>query len=155
MSQIQRWDWKLWTDLSRDTLYEILKLRQAVFIVEQNCPYLDADGQDIHAAHVLGWDSQERLIAYSRVFYPHPPDQTAVIGRVIVHPDYRGQQLGVQLMRKSEFLARQNSSSPMTHFALSAQAHLQDFYGHLGYHVYGDGYDEDGIPHLPMKKKLE
>ena len=154
MPQIQRWDWKNWTDISRDELYEILQLRQAVFVVEQDCPYLDADGQDQHAAHVLGWSTDNVLIAYSRVFLPQPSSHTAIIGRVIIHPNHRGLRLGYDLMRQSEALARHNSRIQIASFTLSAQAHLRDFYGHLGYTVSGPGYDEDGIPHLPMQKKL-
>ena len=155
MPQIQRWDWKNWTDVSRDTLYEILKLRQTVFVVEQNCPYLDADGQDQNAAHVLGWSSNNVLIAYSRVFLPQSSSDTAIIGRVIIHPAQRGLGLGYALMRQSEDLALRNSPMQIASFELSAQAHLQEFYGHLGYRVSGPGYDEDGIPHLPMQKKLQ
>ena len=153
--EIQRWDWKNWSELSRDTLYEILMLRQAIFVVEQECPYLDTDGQDQFAGHVLGRSNQHVLLGYSRVFLPKSDGQSAVIGRVIVHPKVRGQGIGYELMRQSEVLAIAYCDHRIHSFSLSAQAHLQHFYGQLGYEITGPGYDEDGIPHLPMQKKLE
>ena len=73
--EIQRWDWKNWSEISRDVLYEILTLRQAIFVVEQECPYLDTDGQDPFAAHVLGYSDDNTLLCYSRVFLPQSKNQ--------------------------------------------------------------------------------
>ena len=114
--EIQRWDWKNWSEISRDVLYEILTLRQAIFVVEQECPYLDTDGQDPFAAHVLGYSDDNTLLCYSRVFLPQSKEPKATIGRVIVHPKARGKGLGFELMRQSEALAIQHSPHQIPHF---------------------------------------
>jgi ElaA protein len=154
MGQIQRWNWKSWDTLSRNELYALLQLRQAIFIVEQNCPYLDADGIDFSAAHLLGWDDKENLVGYSRVYLHENNPLEASIGRVIVHSTHRGSGLGYELMKKTEDFALRHWARKLTAFTLSAQSHLKFFYTKLGYEVCGPGYDEDGIPHLPMRKDL-
>ena len=135
-------------ELSLFELYSILQLRQEVFVVEQHCPYLDADGQDDKAFHLMGFIN-DQLALYTRFFYLETNEQ-GIIGRVIVKKNYRGRKLGFKLMKESErWLQQMHSPSKIT---LGAQAHLQSFYNHLGYSVYGDEYDEDGILHLPMRK---
>lgn len=148
------WEWKSWSDLDTEDLYALIQLRQAVFIVEQDCPYIDADGQDQRAYHLLGWSENRTLAVYTRVFLPDNIDDEGVIGRVIVHKDYRKKGLGLVVMEKSEEYAISHSQIPIPAFHLSAQAHLRSFYEQLGYGVVGDPYDEDGIPHLPMRKGL-
>ena len=152
------WQWISGTDLQSRMLYKILSLRQDVFIVEQNCPYLDTDGQDFDCHHVLGLSSDDDLIAYARVFPPvDKGDATSkvYIGRVIVKKSYRGFQIGEKLMLQSEKFALDeymSSNHKNYDFALHAQAHLQKFYGRLGYTPKGDIFDEDGIPHILMIK---
>ena len=148
------WEWKSWSDLDTKDLYTIIQLRQAVFIVEQNCPYIDADGLDQSAYHLLGWSENRTLAVYTRVFLPDKVDDEGVIGRVIVHKNFRRKGLGLVVMEKSEEYAISQSQIPLLAFHLSAQAHLRSFYEQLGYRVVGDPYDEDGIPHLPMRKGL-
>ena len=129
-------------------LYDILALRQEVFVVEQTCYYLDADGKDQKALHVVGMQG-EKLVAYTRVLdrgvsYP----DYASIGRVVTAPAVRGQGLGRPLMRESlRALYALYGEQPVK---ISAQAHLQDFYGSLGYRGVGEVYEEDGIPHRGM-----
>ncbi len=142
-----RWTWKPYAELSLDELYDLLALRQEVFVVEQDCPYQDADFQDHHAFHLLGYDD-EGLVAYLRAFAPGVQRPEAVIGRVITAPRTRGTGLGRPLMREGERQVR--GLFPTATIHLSAQAHLERFYGSLGYAVTGPGYLEDGIPHLPM-----
>lgn len=142
-----------WLDCAFDELtvhhlYTLLKLRQEVFVVEQTCPYLDADGTDQDARHCLGFLG-EQLILYTRYFIS-PSDDTGVIGRVITHRDFRNRGLGHLLMLKSERCLLEQQRVSKIH--LSAQAHLRTFYEKLGYRVCGSEYDEDGIPHLPMLK---
>ena len=148
--KIQRESWNLlpWDALSRDDIYCFLQLRQEVFIVEQNCPYLDADGKDDQALHLQGKQSH-RLFAYARVFPPQNHNMV-VIGRVIVHPSARGKGKGYTLMEKAHELSRLRY--PSCSFFLSAQSHLSSFYGRLGYQQCGEGYLEDNIPHIPMEK---
>ena len=143
-----RWQWTSFDALSLHELYAVLRLRQEVFVVEQTCPYLDADGQDGLCHHLLGW-KDDTLVAYLRAF---PPNTTAhpeaVIGRVITAMPVRGQGMGRVLMEEGHRrMAAQWGAQPIW---LSAQAHLARFYGSLGYVICGPGYDEDGIPHVPM-----
>ncbi|OAV44502.1 GNAT family N-acetyltransferase [Lewinella sp. 4G2] len=135
--------------LSRDQLYAILRLRAAVFVVEQNCPYQDLDDKDQASHHVLGLTEEGRLAAYTRlvpkgVSYP----EYASIGRVITAPFARGKGVGRPLMTTS--IAALFDLWGKQAIKISAQAHLQDFYGSVGFEGVGDIYDEDGIPHRAM-----
>ncbi len=143
------WTWRAWTELSTDELYGLLRLRQVVFVVEQACPYLDADGLDQGAWHLLGHD-ERGLMAYARCFPPQAcyPD-AACIGRVVSSPSGRGQGLGRALMLQAIEGTQARWPGPIQ---LSAQAYLERFYGQLGFRVCGPGYLEDGIPHLPMRR---
>ena len=143
------WDWKHWNQLSITELYNILQLRQAVFVVEQLCPYLDADGEDQCCYHLSGY-KQDQLVAYVRVFPPNLTKPEVVIGRVITASSIRGQGWGRPLMMMAEEYAHQEFGAQG--FYLGAQAHLEKFYTSLGYQRCGPNYDEDGIPHLPMRK---
>ncbi|MFK7931094.1 MAG: GNAT family N-acetyltransferase [Myxococcota bacterium] len=141
-----RWQWSTLDEMTPRALYAAMALRQEVFVVEQNCVYLDADGGDLRAHHLLGWHG-ERLVAYARVFGPRE-GRPIVIGRVVTSPRVRGTGLGRPLMRQAMERAWQAYGPGQIH--ISAQAHLADYYGSLGFVVSGEGYDEDGIPHLPM-----
>jgi ElaA protein len=135
--------------LSLDQFYAIMVLRQEVFVVEQDCPYLDCDGKDQVAIHVMGIDDQGRLATYSRVLAQGVSYQDyASISRVINAQHARGKGEGYELMEAAK-------DTLFAHFGeqaikISAQAHLQKFYGKLGYVGVGEGYLEDGIPHLAM-----
>lgn len=145
------WQWSKFSELSLDDLYIILAERQNVFVVEQNCPYSDADGQDQQAFHLSGWSNQsgERaLSAYLRILPPNEHRKEVAIGRVLTAADFRGQGLGKLLM--AEAVKRAKETFPEKDLYLSAQAHLQDFYGEFGFSPEGDVYDEDGIPHIAM-----
>lgn len=144
-----RWTWRPFEALAVGELYELLKLRQRVFVVEQACAYLDADGRDPDALHLLGHDADGRLVAVLRVFPPDPTGR-AVIGRVVTAPEVRGAGVGTALMR--EGLRRVRTAFGPVPIHLSAQAHLAGWYRSLGFEVSGPGYDEDGIPHLPMDR---
>ncbi len=143
------WDWKSYEGLSKAELYEVLRLRQAVFVVEQDCPYLDADGQDANAWHLLGWQNGG-LVAYARAFGPGEVYEEAAIGRVITSESIRGKGWGRELME--EALRGVRDTWGGVPVKLSAQAHLKAYYNSLGFEVCGPGYDEDGIPHLPMRR---
>ena len=123
-------------------------LRQEVFVVEQTCWYLDADGKDQQALHLLGMvDGQ--IAAYTRILPKGESYQNyASIGRVITAPAFRGHGLGRPLMRES-LRVLFDAYGPQA-VKISAQAHLQDFYGSLGFEGVGEEYDEDGIPHRAM-----
>ncbi len=113
-------------------------------MVEQHCPYLDADGLDPQCEHLLGLQ-EGVLVAYARVFPCGVLRREAVIGRVLVAASARKQGLARQLMQEA------HRRLGAVEIAISAQAYLQPFYESLGYEVYSDGYDEDGIWHLPMR----
>jgi ElaA protein len=140
---------KTFAELTNDELYDLLKLRQAVFVVEQHCVYLDTDDLDQEAIHVLGFTAAGSLVACTRllqrgVAYP----DYAAIGRVVTGAEIRGRGQGRPLMRFSiEELYRRWGPQAIK---ISAQAHLQDFYGSVGFTGVGEGYLEDGIPHRAM-----
>lgn len=141
--------WGSFAELGVTRLYDVLALRQRVFVVEQDCPYLDADGLDPACHHLLGYRDGV-LVAYVRVLPMgvQYPDAHA-IGRVVTAPEARRVGLGRPLMR--EGLRRLRETCGEGPVKLGAQAYLQGFYESLGYRVCGPGYLEDGIPHLPMK----
>lgn len=140
-----------WQKLSKDDLYAILRLRQEIFIVEQTCPYLDADGKDQLSHHVM-MKSGNQLKGYTRLLpigisYPH----YASIGRVILDLSQRGSGLGYHLMEYS--IAQCNALWPSTPIKISAQEHLQQFYSKCGFTRVGQSYLEDDIPHVGMVMK--
>ena len=142
------------SDLTLEQLYEIMALRQAIFVVEQHWPYLDADGNDQVAHHLMGRDEQGRLATYTRllpigVSYA----EYAAIGRVVTADFARGQGLGRPLLQAS--IQALEAIHGLVPIKLSAQAHLQAYYGSLGFHPIGDLYLEDGIPHIGMVYKRE
>jgi malonyl-CoA/methylmalonyl-CoA synthetase len=141
---------KAFDDLRGDEVYELLALRSAVFVVEQRCAYLDPDGKDARALHVLGRDVRGVLVAYARIFVG--TEESHRIGRVIVASSHRGQDLGRTLMREAlRALTRidQERGASLA-VALSAQAHLRAFYESLGFAAHSDVYEEDDIPHIAM-----
>lgn len=129
-------------------LYALLKLRVDVFVVEQNCPYPELDGKDDRALHLMLKRGGE-IIAAARIFPPHD-DVPAKIGRVVVSPAHRGERLGEALMREAlKTCAERFQDTPVF---LSAQSHLQRFYGSFGFKPVSDEYLEDGIAHVDMLK---
>jgi ElaA protein len=141
------WTWRRYEALSLDELYDALALRCRVFILEQG-PYLDPDGLDRHAWHLLGRDDGGSLVAYLRVLDPGTRFAEPSIGRVITSPEARGSGQGRRLME--EGIARCSELWPGRGIRISAQAHLGRFYGSLGFEPVGEPYDEDGIPHQEM-----
>jgi ElaA protein len=141
------WAWCRFAELGVDALYDLLALRCQVFIVEQ-VPYLDPDGVDRAAWHLLGRDDAGALAAYLRVVDPGARYHEPSIGRVAVATTARGQGLGRVLML--EGLARTAQVWPGRAIRIGAQAHLARFYGSLGFVPVGEPYDEDGIVHIEM-----
>lgn len=144
------WTWSRFETLGVDALYDALAVRCRVFILEQG-PYLDLDGLDRHAWHLLGRDERGALLAYLRVVDPGLKYEEPSIGRVITAPEVRGQGLGVALMR--EGVARCESAWPGRAIRISAQARLQGFYAALGFEPVGEEYLEDEIPHIEMLRR--
>ena len=146
------WLWRRFGDLGVDNLYDALALRCRVFILEQG-PYLDPDGVDRHSWHLLGRDAQGALQAYLRVVDPGVKYEEPSIGRVITAPESRGTGLGRVLF--SEGVVRCAAAWPGQGIRISAQAHLERFYGRYGFERVGESYFEDNIPHLEMVKGLK
>lgn len=147
-----RWQWSAFAELTVFELYEILRLRQNVFIVEQNCPYPDADGKDIHGYHLLGWEHPDRgsgkLLAYLRVLPPGVSYPEFSMGRIITAREVRRTGLGIVLME--EGFRRIEATFGHQPIRISAQAHLKGFYQQFGFRQVSEPYDEDGIPHIEM-----
>ena len=140
---------KSFYDLTKDELYNILRLRSEVFIVEQNCVYQDIDQKDQSALHVF-LKKNNKIIAYTRIFKPNDYFKYSSIGRVVVIKNKRGSKIGSQIMnfsiKKIEEIFNEKK------IKISAQKYLINFYEKLGFSVIGDEYLEDGIPHIGMIK---
>lgn len=141
------WTWSRFSELGVDNLYDALALRCRVFVLEQG-PYLDPDGIDRHAWHLLGRDGQGTLHAYLRIVDPGVKFTEPSMGRVVTSPEARGSGLGRALV--SEGVARCAAAWPGQGMRISAQAHLERFYGEWGFQRVGVPYLEDEIPHLEM-----
>jgi len=146
------WQWKKYTELSQSELYEILKVRQAVFVVEQNCIYQDIDELDKEAWHLLALSKPDSsasvLAAYLRVIFPGYKHNEAAMGRVLVSQAFRGTGLGKVLVKKG--IAFLELEIPKTTIRISAQQYLTGFYTELGFVTCSSPYDEDGILHVEM-----
>lgn len=134
-------------ELTTSELYQLLQLRSEVFVVEQDCVYQDVDGKDQKALHVLGFEG-DNLVAYTRVFPPGIYFKEAAIGRVIVREGFRKKAYGHQILLAS-IEAIEHKFNTKT-IKLSAQTYLTKFYESHGFQQTGDGYLEDGIPHIAM-----
>jgi ElaA protein len=143
-----RWEAPPFSELSSSELYDVLALRQLVFVVEQRCPYLDCDGKDRGALHLCGRDDQGRLVAYARLLPPGASFIEASIGRVVTHPEVRRTGAGRALM--VEAIARTRTAFGEGPIRIGAQRYLEPFYAELGFCSAGVPYDEDGIPHVEM-----
>jgi ElaA protein len=140
--------WYRWSELTPDVLYELLRLRSAVFVVEQDCVFLDMDGRDPACEHLCARDAAGTLLACLRLVPPGVRTPKVSLGRVVVAPSARGRGLGRAVMQ--EGLRRCAQRHPGAPVKVSAQRHLEPFYASLGFAPVGEPYDEDGIPHLDM-----
>jgi len=140
--------------LSLHQLYDILRLRQEVFVVEQNCAYLDADDKDQFSYHVLGLDQTNDLHAYTRLVPPGISYEGYVsIGRVITSSAFRGKNQGKPLMQFS--IDQCQMIWPRRAIKISAQTYITQFYQSLGFEITGEEYLEDDIPHIAMIRDVD
>lgn len=148
------WQWRAFDELSVKELYAILRLRQVVFVVEQSCAYLDLDDADQQAWHLMGWIGGDAplLAAYSRIFAPRIKYREASIGRVITHPQVRRGGFGKELMK--EAIRRTEWLAPASPIRIGAQMYLERFYEGFGFQRDSEPYDEDGILHIEMLRKI-
>lgn len=142
-------DWRLksFEDLTKTELHEIMILRQQVFVVEQDCPYLDADEKDKDSHHLLAYIDGS-LAAYLRLVQPGVSYKEMSFGRIVTSQKYRGQGLGIALMNKGIEQSKILYGSTLNR--ISAQSHLLSFYQQFGFKSTGKEYYEDGIPHTEM-----
>lgn len=143
-----RWSFQRFGRLGALEVHDLLKLRQDIFVVEQDCAFHEIDGNDPRAWHLLGHDDDGRLVAAARVFEPGVLAEEVVIGRVVVALDLRGHGTGRALML--EAMRRARSLAPASPLRVAAQSHLEDFYASLGFEPVGRPYIEDEILHLDM-----
>lgn len=142
-----KWTYTNFNSLDTGDLYAIMRLRGAVFVVEQNCPYLDADDNDQEAYHLCGWEDKI-LVAYARILPPGQVFPEASIGRVVTDPAYRKYGLGRTLMEKA--IEKTLAQFSVHEIRIGAQLYLEGFYSSLGFKQTSDQYLEDGIPHIEM-----
>ena len=139
-------EWHDFADLDASLLYEVLRFRQAIFIVEQNCAYPDLDEVDQCAHHLL-LRADRVLAGYLRLI-PNPDERRVAIGRVAVAATWRRQGLARELMAQA--LARSRRDYPAYLVTVSAQTYLTTFYASLGFRPTSPPYDDYGVPHIDM-----
>jgi ElaA protein len=150
-NRVSTWKVKHFKELSTWELYSIMQLRLAVFSVEQNCPYQDADDKDQAAFHVTGFDAKGKLAAYARVLPAGISYPEVSIGRVVTSKAVRSTGAGKELMKRSlEFIQKEFGNVPVR---IGAQCYLKKFYGDFGFVPEGEEYLEDNIPHVIMLRK--
>ncbi|GEL78611.1 GNAT family N-acetyltransferase [Tenuibacillus multivorans] len=141
------WENKSFYELSNDELYDILKLRVDVFVVEQNCPYPEIDDFDREARHFF-YQKDGQILAYCRMIPPGVKFKEASIGRVITHPSERRTGIGSLMLQEAMDFIDENWEN--CDVKIEAQAHLQAFYSQCGFETISDEFLEDGIPHVEM-----
>lgn len=147
-----QWKVKRFDDLTTRELYSIIKTRIDVFVVEQECPYEEADNKDQDAAHLYMEDGG-RIISYARLVPAGISYPQASIGRVLVDKEYRGNGYATSLLEKSiAFITREWGEKEIK---IQAQTYLQNFYRSFGFRQVSDEYLDDGIPHIDMLLQTE
>ena len=146
------WHFAPFGSLSADQLHRILGLRAEVFVLEQNCAYVDPDAKDCVSHHLWAEDSQGQVAAVARVVPPGTSYPEPSIGRVATSSSVRGTGLGRELMRRA--LLEAERLYPGKELVISAQCYLEGFYADFAFVPEGDPYEEDGIPHIQMRKPV-
>lgn len=148
----QQWFLKAFHELKPIELYNILRLRSAIFVVEQQCIFEDIDGKDIERCyHLFSWDD-DRMSAYARIFPPRVVYEESSIGRVCTNLHHRGKGLGRKLM--AEALHQSEILFPGEPIKIAAQYYLRKFYESFGFEMVGECFLEDNIEHVYMVRKL-
>ena len=138
---------KTFDELTTEELYQIMRLRSEVFVVEQDCVYQDLDNKDQKATHIFA-EKNSQIVAYTRMFAPGDYFDSTSIGRVVVAKDQRKYGYGKEIMRASLEVATEKFTD--SQIEISAQTYLTKFYTELGFQITGNEYLEDGIPHVKM-----
>ena len=144
-----RWTCRAFEALTLRELQFIYQARQQVFVVEQNCVYLDVDGYDDRCEHLAAWSPEQAMpLAYARLVAPGVKYAEPSIGRVLTTDSARGTGLGRELVQRAVALVVERH--PGQGIRISAQSHLERFYREVGFEPVGERYLEDGIPHTEM-----
>ena len=144
------WYIKKFNELSTAEFHDIIQLRLAVFVVEQDCVYQDLDGKDRTAIHIIGKNEEDAIVATARIL--HENSKKVIIGRVVVEKNFRKYGLGKELMKQSiSDIIRLYGNIQIN---IAAQKYLLNFYSSLGFVSSGKEYLEDGIPHVEMNLNL-
>ncbi|MCH2230301.1 MAG: GNAT family N-acetyltransferase [Crocinitomicaceae bacterium] len=147
------WQVKHYRDLSLNEFHDIVALRMRVFVVEQDCAYLDLDGKDKKCYHLLCRDGKGNVVATARILPPGLSYSDSAIGRVVIEDEIRGNGIGHKLMEVAmKFALQEFGNSPIV---ISAQKHLQKYYGQHDFVSTGKEYLEDGIPHVEMRFEVK
>lgn len=144
---IMSWKVKNFNELSTHKLYEILQVRTEVFVVEQECAYLEVDGKDRHSFHLYKEENGE-VVAYARLLPAGVSYNEPSIGRVLVKEEFRGRGFASELVKRG--LAFIHDEWGEQTVKIQAQEYLQEFYGSFGFRVVTETYLDDGIPHVDM-----
>ncbi|WP_434799544.1 GNAT family N-acetyltransferase [Terrisporobacter vanillatitrophus] len=144
------WKIKKFNELNVEEIYKILALRNEVFIVEQECPYLDCDDKDLNSYHLFSEENGE-IVAYLRILEKGVSYDEISIGRVAVKKSYRGKGISRKMMLKAiEFIENNLAEDAIK---IQAQSYLLNFYSSLGFKAVSQEYLEDNIPHIDMLYK--
>lgn len=141
------WELYYFDQLKVRQLYQLLKLRQEVFVVEQDSPYQDIDKLDCFSYHLLGFKNKF-LSAYLRIVPPNKKFKEPSLGRIVVAKSCRGYGLGTELVKRG--MNHTKKLYKTDNIRIQAQSHLQNFYRQIGYKTVTDKYLKDGIPHIEM-----
>ena len=145
------WKVKTFEGLTVKELYSVLRLRAEVFVVEQNCPYLDLDEKDQKCFHLMGYNEIKELISYARIVPAGVSFDEVSIGRVVSSPKVRNTGAGKELMQKS--IEEIKIKFGLIPIRIGAQLYLKKFYENFGFVAEGKEYLEDDIPHIEMLKR--
>lgn len=145
-------EFKHFSELTTEELYDLLQLRADIFVVEQNCVYNDLDGLDKSAIHQF-IKKEGEIVAYSRLLKPGTRFPDYSIGRVVVCQSERGTGLGIKMMNEAKRYLVDKCHA--TKIKISAQKYLQQFYANLEFEVITEEYLEDGIPHFGMIYRID
>ena len=153
MKKLENFTWiyhKHFAEIENHQLYKALKLRQDIFIIEQNCIYDDIDGLDQNSEHLFLFDG-DTLAGYLRIVPAGLKFETVSIGRIVIKESYRGRGMGKDLLKKSFDILRNSNRYMVT---IEAQKYLEHFYSLLGFKTISEPYDVDGISHIIMVTNL-
>ena len=144
------WELKRFDDLTNKELYDALRLRVDIFVVEQTCPYPEIDGKDQESLHLM-YKENGKIVAYARILPPGSSFDEASIGRIIVAESHRGTGLGHELLDQAIKASLAEYNQPIK---IGAQAYLEKYYEAAGFKTVSDVYLEDDIPHIDMLRSL-